>query len=235
MIKAILFDLDGTLLPMDANLFVKLYFSTLTNKTMSYGYEPKELMKNILKGTNAMINNDGKITNEAVFWNLLSQEYGPKVYKDIPLFDEYYDNEFNEVKKCCGYNSKSKEVVSLCKNRGYKVILATNPIFPKVATDNRIKWAGLDTKDFDYYTTYENSYHSKPNLEYYNDILNKFNLDAIECVMIGNNVDEDMIAKELGMKTFLLTDCLINEQNKDIEIYEKGSFDELIKFINKLK
>lgn len=165
----------------------------------------------------------------------MSEEYGEKVYKDIPLFDEYYDNEFEQVKRCCSYTDKSREVINLCKKKGYRIILATNPIFPRVATDNRIKWAGLDKSDFDYYTTYENSNYSKPNLQYYEEILSKFSIKPNECVMVGNNVDEDMVASELGMKTFLLTDCLINEHNKDISNYDKGSFNELINFLNELK
>ena len=55
-----------------------------------------------------------------------------------------------------------------------------------------------------------------------------------ECLMVGNDVAEDMIAEELGMKVFLLTDCMINKQNCDISQYPHGSFDDLISFIKTL-
>lgn len=59
-------------------------------------------------------------------------------------------------------------------------------------------------------------------------------LKGEECVMIGNDVGEDMIAETLGMKVFLLTDCLINKNNTDISRYPHGSFPELLSFIQEL-
>ena len=48
---------------------------------------------------------------------------------------------------------------------------------------------------------------------------------------MGNDVTEDMIAESVGMKVFLLTDCLINRERKDINYYCRGSFDQLLQFI----
>lgn len=53
--------------------------------------------------------------------------------------------------------------------------------------------------------------------------------------MVGNDVGEDMIAQTLGMKVFLLTDCLINKEDTDISVYPHGSFDELLAYIDTLK
>ena len=81
------------------------------------------------------------------------------------------------------------------------------------------------------YTTYENSGFCKPNPKYYSEILEKLNLDPEDCLMVGNDVIEDMVAQKLGMKVFLLTDCIINKENKDISQYPNGGFDELIKYL----
>ena len=113
-------------------------------------------------------------------------------------------------------------------------MLATNPIFPAVATENRIRWAGLTPADFELYTTYENSCHCKPNPDYYRDILTQIGADPAECLMVGNDAVEDVAAGQLGMKVFLLTDCLINKDGKDISAYPQGSFDELIAYIDTL-
>ena len=64
-------------------------------------------------------------------------------------------------------------------------------------------------------------------------ITEKLGLDPKECLMVGNDVSEDMIAEKLGMKVFLLTDCIINKENKDIDQYPNGGFQELIEYINK--
>ena len=111
-------------------------------------------------------------------------------------------------------------------------MLATNPIFPAIATKSRISWAGLQLEDFEYYTTYENSSYCKPNPKYYIDILEKLNCKPDECLMVGNDVEEDMIAQSIGMKVFLLTDCLINKNDKDITQFQHGGFNELYQYIN---
>ena len=134
----------------------------------------------------------------------------------------------------CGYNEKAKETIDKVKNMGYRVVLATNPIFPKTATEKRLKWIGLSPKDFELCTTYENTSYCKPNIKYYEHILKEIGLKAEECLMVGNNAIEDMIASTLGMKVFLLTDCLINREDKDISNYPSGSYDDLIKYIKSL-
>lgn len=233
-IKAVLFDLDGTLLPMDMDGFVKAYFGLLAKKLAPFGYESEKLISTIWAGTKAMVKNDGKQTNEKAFWEVFCSVFGQNAIKDEPIFDEYYRTDFNQVKAVCGFNSQAAKTVKAIKEKGFRLALATNPIFPAVATTSRARWAGLDINDFELYTTYENSYHCKPNTEYYKDILKKMNLSAEECLMVGNDVDEDMIAESLGMKVFLLSDCIINKDNKDISSYPQGSFKELLEFINTL-
>ena len=69
MTKVVLFDLDGTLLPMDFDVFVKAYFGGVARKLAARGYDPQKLVASIWQATAAMIKNDGKKTNEAVFWD----------------------------------------------------------------------------------------------------------------------------------------------------------------------
>jgi len=233
-IKAILFDLDGTLLPMDQDLFMKYYFGALAQKLVPLGYNKDTLVNNIWAGTKAMIVNDGSKTNEDAFWDVFCALDGRDCRKDIPVFDSFYRNEFIAAKKACQPTPEAKEVIGFIKNSGKRLILATNPIFPAVATENRIKWAGLATDDFELVTSYENSSYSKPNPKYYTEILEKTGLDPKECLMVGNNAEEDMIAETLGMKVFLLTDCLINEKNADISKYPQGGFEVLKAFLQNL-
>ncbi|MGN0165460.1 MAG: HAD family hydrolase [Lachnospiraceae bacterium] len=233
-ITTVLFDLDGTLLPMDQDLFVKVYFSALAKKMAPLGYDAEQLIKNIWLGTAAMVKNDGSCLNEKAFWDTVSKVYGEDIIKDIPVFDQFYRNEFQCAKDCCGFNPLAAKTIQLLKENGFRIALATNPIFPAVATRSRINWAGLDASDFEIFTTYENSSYCKPNPAYYQEIINKLNVSPDECLMVGNDVNEDMIAETLGMKVFLLTDCLINKDNKDISVYPHGGFNELNQFISKL-
>jgi len=230
-IKVILFDLDGTLLPMDQNIFTKTYFGLLAKKLANFGYEPEKLISSVWNGTVAMIKNDGSKTNEQVFWDYFASIYGEKAKRDYPHFEEFYQENFDDVKVSCGFNKEASNIINKIKSLGYRLVLATNPIFPAIATQKRIAWAGLNQSDFEFYTTYENSCHCKPNLEYYKDILKRLNVSPEECLMVGNDVKEDMIAKKLGINVFLLTDCLINKENQDISIYPKGNLVDLLNYL----
>lgn len=181
-----------------------------------------------------MVNNDTNLTNEEVFWQTFINHMGNTREYFESYFDLFYEIEYNKIKDVCGFNPDCKKVIEELKTLGLNLVVATNPVFPSIATRKRIEWAGLNLSDFKLYTTYENSYHCKPNLKYYEDILNTLNLKAEECLMVGNDVGEDMVASNLGMKVFLLTDCLINKKNIDISIYPNGNFNDLLEYITKL-
>lgn len=233
-ISTVLFDLDGTLLPMDQENFVKKYFGTISAKLAPYGYEPQKLIDCIWRGTAAMVMNDGSRKNEDVFWDVFAKIYGNNALKDKDIFDSYYTKDFLEARSVCGYAPMAAEIISELKKKGKRLVLATNPIFPAIATETRMKWAGISAEDFEFYTTYENSCYCKPNLKYYKDILERIGCSAEECLMVGNDVSEDMVAEELGMKVFLLTDCLINKKERDISKYPQGGFAELKEYIRNL-
>lgn len=234
-ITTILFDLDGTLLPMDQDTFAAAYVKGLTLAAEPAGYSPMILSSTIMAGTVAMVKNNGDKTNEEAFWDTLERTYGESVKNDIHLFDEFYATDFQKVKDVCGFDPKAAELIKYIKEKGYRVALATNPLFPSVATESRIRWAGLNPDDFEIYTTFETSHYCKPNLDYYREVLNELQVSAEECLMIGNDVSEDIIAEQLGMKVFLLTDSLINKKGADISVYPHGDMDALFQFIDALK
>ncbi|MCR5721954.1 MAG: HAD family hydrolase, partial [Lachnospiraceae bacterium] len=234
MIKTVLFDLDGTLLPMDQDTFTNAYFKELAKKMAPFGYNPDELVKGVWKGTGAMVRNDGTKTNEEAFWEVFLKIFGEEHKKDLDTFTEFYENEFNKAKGVCGFNEASAEVIATLKEKDKKVVLASNPLFPMIAQKSRMNWAGLNTDDFDYITSYENSHFCKPSKEYYVEIAELLDLNPEECLMVGNNATEDMVAREAGMNVFLLTDCLINDDNVDLSQFRQGGFRELKELIDEL-
>ena len=233
-ITTVLFDLDGTLLPMDQDVFVKAYFSGIVRKLAPQGYDPQQMIDTIWRGTAAMIRNDGRKTNEEVFWEYAVSVYGDRIVNDKRFFDEFYELEFDKLSSVCGFHPAAAGIVHSLKEKGIRVALATNPIFPARATQCRIQWTGLQPEDFALYTTYENTRYCKPNPDYYRDVLDRLNARPEECLMVGNDVGEDMIAAQLGMNVFLLTDCLINKAGADIAKYPRGGFDALKKFLASL-
>ncbi len=234
-ITTVLFDLDGTLLPMDQDLFIKAYFGGITEKCAAHGYDAEVLYQTMWKGIGAMIKNDGSNTNEGAFWRIFCEMYGDGAINDAAIFNDFYENEFANVKNVCGFNEKAAITVRKIHCLGLRTALATNPVFPAIATESRIKWAGLEPSDFELYTTYENSRYCKPNPKYYEEILEKLGVTAKETLMVGNDVGEDMLAAgSLGMKTFLITECLINVKNADISQFKQGGFDDLYEYIREI-
>ena len=224
-IKAVLFDLDGTLLPMDLDEFFKQYFKLLAKKLYPLGYtDPNMLVKVISGGVDAVSNNDGSKLNEDLFWDFFGKYYGNDKKKHVEVLEDFYANEFQQLKSLCGFNPLANETVKALKQNGLRLVVATKPIFPPSAIESRIKWAGLDVSDFEYYTDYGSCRYCKPDPRYYTEIADRLGLAPEQCLMVGNDVEDDMPAEQAGMQVFLLTDCLINSHNVDISRYPHGDF-----------
>ncbi|MBO7169991.1 MAG: HAD family hydrolase [Clostridia bacterium] len=229
--SSVLFDLDGTLLPMDLKEFTDAYFSLLLGRLAKNGFDAKRAAHAIQSGIVRMVANDGSASNETAFWRAFEQSYGPLQDGDTLIFEAFYREEFPKLKGVCGFDPRAALCVEQARKVAHRVILATNPLFPATATEQRAEWSGCPVSAFDHYTTFENASFSKPNPEYYKEILAKEGLKAEECLMVGNDVDEDMIAATLGMKVFLLTPCLINKKGLPIDDFPHGDFEALLAFL----
>ena len=235
MIQAVLFDLDGTLLPMEQKIFAKAYFSGLMERVCPLGYTPETFMTAMQAGIGAMVKNDGTRPNEAAFWAAFSSVCGEDILKHFDVFDAFYAERFDDIRSVCGYTPRAAACVRELRESGLRVALATNPLFPAIATQKRIRWAGLEPEDFELYTTFETIGTCKPNPDYYRTVAARLGVDPADCLMVGNDVSDDMPAASVGMKVFLLTDCLINTANADISAYPNGSFDELVAYVATLR
>ena len=234
-IKAVLFDLDGTLLPVDTSLFLKTYFGLLAKKMAANGYDPAHFTKALFAGTDAMMKNDGTVTNEQLFWRVFGSFYAEGEMPPIALFDEFYEKDFPLTRTVCQADARPRAIVDAVKAKGLPVVLATAPGFPVVAAETRMGYSGLVPSDFVLCTTFENSSYFKPNEAYYLDIAKRIGCDPTECLMVGNDVDDDIVpAMAIGMKTFLLTEYLINKKDADIRAYEHGGYDELLRYVEGL-
>lgn len=231
--NTILFDLDGTLLPMDVEEFTHRYFGLILQTMNEKGFDGKMILDAILSSTKAMILNDGKKTNEEVFWeNFTSLS---NLSKDLmePHFNDFYEHVFDQIDSHV-QSKNMKQAVNILKEKNYRLILSTNPLFPRIATLKRIQWAGLDPNDFDYITTYENSSACKPNLAYYEEIIDKLDLDIKECMMVGNDVQEDGILEKIGIPVYLVSDYLLNRNNQKITTFDMTDSDAFLKYVQNL-
>ncbi len=235
MIKAVCFDLDGTLLPLDIDTFCRTYFGLLADKMVPYGYEKRAFIGAIVRGSEAMYRNDGTRKNEQAFWESFTECFGEQARADEPIFASFYEDGFDAARAVCGFDENAAPTLQACRDRGLTVAIATNPLFPEIATRKRLLWAGIDPKSVAFYTTYEDHAYCKPSKGYYDEVAARLGVAPGECLMVGNDVVEDMAALDAGMHVFLLVnEHLINPENKDVEAYPHGGFADLLQYIDTL-
>lgn len=234
MYKAILFDLDGTLLPMDTDTFLQQYTSAIAAK-VAHIIDPKIFIRHLMGATEKMIwNTNPNHTNSKVFWEHFSKRMGEKLEELIPLIDDFYQQDFPKLGKDIKPKSTTAKIIRNIKDQGYKLVLATNAVFPEKAIVERIRWASLNPRDFNLITAYENMHFCKPHLGYYREISDKIGEKPEDCLMVGNDMEEDMIASKIGMKTFLVEDFIINRKGINRGIHYRGTLDELFHHLEQL-
>lgn len=232
--EAILFDLDGTLLPMDNDYFLKGYFHLLAQVGIDCGYEEKAFIDAMNRGVYAAVMNDGTCTNETRFWKTVAKILGKGIYSHKDKFEWFYHNDFHQARRFTEPTGMAKQAVDIARTKAKKVILATSPLFPTSGVYARMEWAGLRPDQFDWITDYSNSRTCKPNPKYYKEITKKLGLDPKKCLMIGNNVQEDVLAaSSVGMDTFLVTDWLINRTGEEVTC-PQGCFEAMVEYLKTL-
>lgn len=209
--KYVLFDLDGTLLPMNMDRYLELYIDGLSR---AVGDLPAQSLRAVLwEGIFAMMKNDGTRTNREAFAAVFSARTGMDYYAREADFLRFYRQDYEKCAAACTSVPLAAQIVDVLEKKGYGVVIATSPLYPPVATQARIRWAGLADFDFPLVTTFEDFTFAKPDPRYYTQICSRLQVSPEECVMIGNDVHEDGAAREAGMDVMLVTDCLINQKN----------------------
>lgn len=232
-INTIIFDLDGTLLPMDTELFMKIYFEEM-GKHFADLIDPRELINHVWASTRSMITNLDHKTNEEVFMT----DFESRINGDLNIytqrFDNFYDTKFSKSRQAVSENDFIKKSIQLLIDKGYTLVIATNPLFPEKAILQRIEWAGLKANDFSYITNYENNHYCKPQIQFYEEVLKDTSKSPHECMMVGNDVKEDLIAGNIGIKTYLIKDHMIHNSDDDIISDYIGEYQDFYKFVIEL-
>lgn len=221
-IKAILFDLDGTLLPIDTDEFIRTYVKKISTYMSEY-VEPEVFVKQLWASTEKMIRSqEAHLTNQQVF----DQDFFPVIGNEaelLPLLEQFYEEEFPKLAEFVSSHGFIPEMIQSAKDQGFRLVVATNPLFPRSAILQRIHWSGANPEDFEWITSYEISHFTKPNPGYFQEIVEQLGLRADECLMVGNDAQEDLVAQKVGLKTYLVTDHLIDRGTPPFTPDGKGS------------
>ncbi|HHW31608.1 MAG TPA: HAD family hydrolase [Clostridiaceae bacterium] len=233
MHNVILFDLDGTLLPWDTDEFISKYFKDITSYFKDM-IEPEVFFKHFMHSIDIMMKNQGNMSNEEAFMNSFIPAIGKDKEAMYGHFFKFYEKEFPKLKSIANYSSLPSRIVQNLVEKGYNIVLASNPVFPLSAMLERMSWVGVDKFPWRFITTYENSYYCKPNINYYKDICHILNVSPNNCLMIGNDVQDDMIASSIGMGTFLVTDYMIDRGNPQFKPNYQGTLEDLYEFVKQM-
>jgi len=202
-LQAILFDLDGTLLDLDLDQFMFDYMRALGEHSHTL-YPSQDMAPALLESTKAMAAPHPGTTNQQTFNERFMELTGVDLDSHWPLFREFYDGPFDDLGRDARSHDGAREAVDTARRLGLQVVVATNPMFPAIAVEKRLGWAGFSSCEFDLITTYESMHACKPLAAYYLEISTLIGVPSDDCMMVGDDPVLDMSAADVGMKTYFV-------------------------------
>jgi HAD superfamily hydrolase (TIGR01549 family) len=206
-LNTILFDLDNTLLINNMDSFIPAYLKLISSYAAEL-YDPRRFVQEMLAATEVMsANTDPAVSNETAFWDEFSRLTGWDRADMIPFFARFYETQFDTLQRLTRPRPEARALVEWAFDVGHRVVIATNPVFPQIATEKRLTWARLGVEEFDYalVTTYENMHATKPHREYYDEILEHVGCAPAQALMVGDDRQLDIEpAGAVGIRTYLV-------------------------------
>ena len=206
-ISTLLFDLDNTLILFDEQAFIPVYGKQVHAYFIEEIPSYEVFMKLFLQSTHSMLqkvpqgftNNEKFAANFAPKVNLSEEEIWKR-------FIHFYENGFDKLKDIIKTAPKAQELLLFASKHFDNIVAATNPLFPAIANEKRLEWGGISSAIIPWLeiTSADNYYYAKPHLEYYEELLKNINKTPSECLMVGNDEVNDMVAGQLGIQTFLI-------------------------------
>jgi len=227
--KYLLFDLDGTLIHFDVKTFIAEYLRLIQSYFSRYSFATS-VPEWIMEGTEQMLNNEGTMTNKEKFLSAFQQKTGLSEQEIWAKFLHFYQSDYNRLKSITRPVPGARKILERALSAGYKLVIATQPVFPQIAILKRLAWAGLDHLPYILITHIENMYASKPYPQYFEQILSILGAMGEECLMIGNDQEMDTACEKVGIPAFFLTSGMRNLP-LPAEISYVGDFTDLSKLL----
>lgn len=234
--QAVFFDLDGTLLPMEGEVFIKRYFEVLPQFLVTEGFDdPRGIVAAVNEGVRAMFKPHEEL-NADVFWRVFEETCGLSRDGFEPVMERFYTSDlYNSIGRDVERFEDGLAALRILREKGYPLYLTTLPVFPQQAVEGRLAWSGIDPALFGYITTYDECFAVKPSLDYYRQCMKRAGIDdPSQVLMVGNNTSDDLAILELGCDAYLVTDFMINENDYDIDSVKHGTFKEFCAFADEL-
>jgi len=227
-LKALLLDLDDTLIDNSMDTFIPAYFRAL-EAFVADVVEPGRFIEELLKATRAMDGNDGSgSSNEEVFAAAFYPALGVPREEMEPLLARFYAEAFPQLAPLTGQRSVAPKIIEWAKDRDLQVVIATNPLFPRTAIEQRMAWGGVGVDRFDYelVTCFENSHATKSSPAYFREIVDFLGRKPEECLMVGDNWGWDVVcAGTAGIPSFWIASDGAQPPEPVVEVVGRGDLD----------
>ena len=203
MTLTLLLDLDDTLLETNMGAFIPAYFQALSKHIAEY-VQPDKMLPALMKGTELMLaSEDPTHTLQEVFEAYFYPKLGVPKEQVNHVIEQFYDEVFPSIGSVTRKREGAIELVDWAFSKGYRIAIATDPIFPRKAVFHRIRWAGLDPERFELVSSFETFHFTKSHSAYFAEVLGRLGWPNDPVLMVGNDVDRDLKpAQSLGLKTY---------------------------------
>ncbi|HEY9077478.1 MAG TPA: DinB family protein [Anaerolineaceae bacterium] len=238
MTLTVLLDLDDTLLNNDMQDFLPAYLKAL-GRHLSVKVPPEKMIPTLLAATEQMT---AKSLPSGTLQETFDQHFYPKIgiSKDEldPLIDDFYSNVFPGLQTVTSARPEAVPFVDGLFSQGYRVVIATNPLFPKKAIQHRLVWANVPVEKYPYtlITTYENLHFAKPQAAYLAEIVGQVGSWDDPVVMIGNSITEDYNpANELGIPFFLISNGTPGLPERSSQYNSSGTLTQAFNWVRQIE
>lgn len=205
MSLTLLLDLDDTLLDTNLDAFVPAYFQALS-KHLANHTPPDAMLRALIAGVNLMSESeDPTHTLDEIFYSDFIGKLGLSKHEIMQVIEEFYDDVFPLLARHTRQRPDAVPFIEWALSCGYRLAIATDPLFPRKATYHRLRWAGFEPERFELVSTMEHFHFTKTQPAYYAEVLGRLGWPEGPSLVVGNDVTRDLIpAHRLGLKTFLI-------------------------------
>ena len=195
MTFTLLLDLDDTLLQNPVDQFLPAYIRALARHLAPY-IPPDRLVPQLMHATDQMIVRDD--TCRSLKTTFDEDFYPPLGLQEEDLADvllDFYQNKYDALRSITSPLPFSRTLLDFAFKKGWQVVIATNPLFPLIAVEKRLEWAGIPVTDYPYslLTAYEGMHFAKPNPAYYAEILGQLGWQQGPVAMVGDSMQDDLL------------------------------------------
>lgn len=201
--KALLFDMDNTLLDIDFDAFMQDYLEGLTAFYSRWAPEA-DVRRELQAGIHEMVH--GAASGRTIYQRFVDHFF-PALNLGADAYEalwEYYATEYPRLARWAKPMPFARELVQTAFDHGLIVVIATGPLFPEVALRERLRWAGIDDFPYRLITSAEVMVNAKPFVAYYEEVARHIGIPPQECLMIGDETVMDGAAALAGMQVLLV-------------------------------